>query len=138
MLGDTQTLKNQTSNADYPELPGQVSDAVTVRKVSDEAYGSEYRYRFSDGEHTLKVRNTVEKATAAKPQMNRHNVEMTYNRFADEANGIPAATFQAYLVCRYPSSEAGDEAKALAYALSYYITGSSSAANFLKIFNFES
>lgn len=136
MIGDTITLANQPSNTYFPELPGQVSDLVNVTKVSDEAYGSEYRYRFNLGQYTVKVRNTVEKGTVTKPQYNRHNVELTYERFADESDGTPGATFQAYAVFRLPSSEAGDEVKSLIYALGQFLNNGASKT--YKMLNFES
>nr|UJQ85613.1 MAG: putative coat protein [Leviviridae sp.] len=134
MIGDTIKIRQQATDPWGGGLPGQVSNEVTLVKVNQDGYGSEYRYQIPDGgRYVLKVRNSVEPATALRPAYNRHNIELTYVDPADPDVGKPEHTFVYYSIWRVPIGATLDLAYALAYALGYNFE-----SNMKKIHNFES
>lgn len=134
MIGDTIQIK-QNSTAPWATLPDQVSNAVTLAKVNQDSFGAEYRFRGAAGRYILRIRNTVEPATATRGAVNRHNCELTYIRNADPENGVPVEeTYITYWIARFPPGGSQDLMEAIFYAA----TVSLSEAQFGKILNFES
>lgn len=133
MLGDTITI-SQAASSPWAELPGQVSDDVVLSKVNQDNYGAEYRAVIPDGgRYVLRVRNSVEPATATRSATNRHNVELTY--FAPPAEPGGAETpYVVYVIGRFPPVGDTNIAEAIYYALTTVLT----EALFGKVLNFES
>lgn len=74
MLGNTLTL---TDGGGSPVT-------VTVTKINQDQYASEYLYRSSLSSWRVKVRHTVVKATASRAAYDRHNVEIVQTVFATD------------------------------------------------------
>lgn len=73
MLGDTFVL---------PMSGGD----VTLRKINQDGYSSEYLYRNSASEYRVRVRHSKTSAKSGAPAKDRHNVEVTLTTFADGEN----------------------------------------------------
>jgi hypothetical protein len=69
---------------------------ITVTRINQDAYGSEYRVRDSLSETTLKIRHSTVKATATAVARDRHNVEITQKIFATST--VPEFIRKAYVV----------------------------------------
>lgn len=133
MIGDSITV-SQDPTTPWGALPSAVDDEVVLAKVNQDNFGAEYRYTAESGRYILRVRNTVEQATASRPQMNRHNVELTYVSNAVPLDGIPERTYVTYIVARFPPG--GD--LTISKAIFEAITRSLTVAQLNKIINFES
>lgn len=75
MLGDSITLEDNTT-------PTPVE--VTVAKINQDGYGSEYLLRSTLSSWRVRVRHSVVKATASRPAYDRHNVEIVQTIFATD------------------------------------------------------
>lgn len=69
MLGDTLTL---------PQSGGD----IVLKKVNQDGYSSEYRYRSSTTEYRAFIRHTVNKGKGLRPDYDRHNFEVVQTVFA--------------------------------------------------------
>lgn len=67
-------------------LPHSGGD-VTMVKINQDGYSSEYLYRGALSQYRAKIRHTKTKATATRPSYDRHNVEVVETIFeaGDEA-----------------------------------------------------
>jgi hypothetical protein len=133
MIGDTFAV-SQDATTPWGVLPDETSDSVTLSKVNQDNFGAEYRFLGAAGRHILRVRNSIEPATASRPLTNRHNVELTYIANADALLGIPERTYVAYIIARFPPGGDMDTARAIFEAATRSLT----LAQVNKILNFES
>jgi len=69
MLGDTFVLPHADGN-------------ITCNKINQDGYSSEYLYKGTTSEYTVRVRHTKTKATTSRPAMDRHNVEVVQTIYA--------------------------------------------------------
>jgi uncharacterized membrane-anchored protein len=69
MLGDTFVL---------PQAGGD----ITLKKIREEGYSSEYMFRDSTSRYVVKIRHTKVKATTSTPEKDRHNLEVVQTIFA--------------------------------------------------------
>lgn len=69
---------------------------ITVTRVNQDSYGSEYRFRDATSETRMRIRHSVVKATATAVQRDRHNVEITQTIFATD--DVPEYIRKAYIV----------------------------------------
>lgn len=76
-------------------LYGSVGDA-TFTKINQDGYASVYRLASSTHEARLTIRHSKTKATASKPAMDRHNIEITDVVYATST--VPEYTRKCYLV----------------------------------------
>jgi hypothetical protein len=133
MIGDSVTV-SQDPSAPWGSLPEAVSDDVVLAKVNQDNFGAEYRFTGTTGRMILRVRNSIEPATANRPVTNRHNVELTWIANGDPLNGVPERSYVTYIIARFPPGGDMDIAKGIFEAC----TRSLSAAQLTKILNFES
>lgn len=70
MLGDTFVL---------PQAGGD----ITLKKINQDGYSSEYLFRDTASEYTVRVRHTKTKATATRAAYDRHNLEVVQRVYAD-------------------------------------------------------
>lgn len=54
----------------------------TLVKINQDGYSSEYLYKGSTEEYTLRIRHQKTKGTAAAASKDRHNVELTIKTYA--------------------------------------------------------
>lgn len=111
MLGDTFVL---------PQAGGD----ITLRKINQDGYSSEYFVRAADNlsEYSVRIRHTKTNATATRPVYDRHNVEVVQTVYA--AGDVPEYYRKMYFVIeRKPS----DSAIALYDALADKVIVSSNA-----------
>lgn len=105
--------------------------SVVLKRVNNDNYGSEYRFRDSTKQYTLKIRHTVSNQAKSEPT-DRHNVELTEEIFAD--GDLPAVLRKVYVVIEQtPSDQNIDNAIGLATFMS-----ASSGANLTKLMGWES
>lgn len=69
MLGDTFVLP-------------QVGGDITLKKIKEEGYSSEYSFRDATTRYVVKIRHTKVKATSTRPEYDRHNLEVVQTVFA--------------------------------------------------------
>lgn len=69
MIGDTFVL---------PQLGGD----ITLKKVNQDAYSSEYMFRDSTSQYIVRIRHSKTKATNGVPAKDRHNFEVVQTIFA--------------------------------------------------------
>lgn len=55
---------------------------ITLVKISQDGYTSEYLYRGTLSQYVAKIRHSRTKATNVRPSYDRHNVEITQTVFA--------------------------------------------------------
>lgn len=94
MLGDSLTLVDNTT-------PTPVE--VTVAKINQDGYSSEYLFRDTTSRYRVRVRHSVVKATASRPAYDRHNVEIVQTIFATES--VPEFDRKAYIVVECLASD---------------------------------
>lgn len=131
MIGDSITLVEHAT--DWGVLPDAVSHALTVTRVNQDNFGTEYRASGALGRHVLRLRNQVEAASTTKVAMNRHLCDYSYTLDALDAQGRPVV-FQTYVITRYPVGGTKDTVKAIHYAG----RGALPTSYFAKVLNFES
>lgn len=90
MLGNTLVLPLSTGN-------------VTLLKINQDSYSSEYLYKGTLSEYRTKIRHSKTTSTATKPSNDRHNIEVTEVTYATGT----AAEFErkVYLVVEQPPSD---------------------------------
>lgn len=71
MLGDTLVLPHADGN-------------ITLNKINQDGYSSEYLWRDSGSQVVARVRHTKVKATPTRQAMDRHNVEIVQTIFATD------------------------------------------------------
>ena len=93
MLGDTFVL---------PQAGGD----ITLKKINQDGYSSEYFVRAADGlsEYSVKVRHTKTTATAVRPVYDRHNVEVVQTVYA--AGDVPEYYRKMYFVIEHKPADA--------------------------------
>lgn len=69
MLGDTLVLPLSSGN-------------ITVKKINQDNYSSEYLYRTSTEEYRVRVRHSKTGASSTRESYDRHNFEATHTTFA--------------------------------------------------------
>jgi hypothetical protein len=106
--------------------------AKTLNRISDGNYSSEYYLRETDGEFTLRIRNSKYSSKGSVTVMHRHNVELVHNVFPSGA--VPAKLRKAYVVLE---NEAGD---GLTDPVDFNVgfVGFLTETNITKLINFES
>jgi nitrogenase subunit NifH len=111
MLGDTFVL---------PQAGGD----ITLRKVNNDNYSTEYFVRAADGlsEYVVRVRHTKTSATAVRPVYDRHNVEVVQTVY--QAGDVQEYYRKMYFVIEHKPS---DSAIALYDALADKVIASSNA-----------
>lgn len=92
---------------------GFSSGSVTLNRINQDQYSSEYMKRTATNQYTLKVRHSTSKATASKPAYDRHNVEIIVKTFA--VDDTPEYDTKAYFVMeQLPSDDSIEVMDALA------------------------
>jgi hypothetical protein len=119
MLGDTFVL---------PVTGGD----VTLKKIKEEAYSSEYMFRDTTSKYVVKIRHTTVKATPTRPQYDRHNLEAVQTVFA--AGSVPEYERKFYFVYEVLPS---DTSVLLGNAVSAKAVASSNAI-LVALLNWES
>lgn len=69
---------------------------ITMVKVNQDSYASEYLYRSTLSEWRARIRHTKTSPTATKPAYDRHNVEIIQTVYATET--VPEFTRKVYVV----------------------------------------
>jgi len=69
MLGDTFVLP-------------QVGGDITLKKINQDGYSSEYFFRDATSEYRVRIRHTKTNATAVRPAYDRHNLEVVQKVYA--------------------------------------------------------
>jgi len=70
MLGDTLVL---------PQTGGD----ITLKKINQDGYSSEYLFRDATGQYRARIRHTKTAASGSRPSYDRHNLEVVQTIFAD-------------------------------------------------------
>lgn len=60
----------------------QVGGDITLTKINQDQYSSEYKFRNATSQYVAKIRHTKTNATATKPSYDRHNFEVVQTIFA--------------------------------------------------------
>lgn len=119
MLGSTLTL---------PQAGGD----IVMTKINQDLYSSEYMFRNSTSRYVAKIRHTKVKATATRPEYERHNFEVVQTIFANGA--VPEYERKFYFVYEVLAS---DTSVALPDAISDLEIASSNAF-LVSLMNWES
>lgn len=94
---------------------------ISLNRINQDAYGSEYYFRDSTQDFRVKIRHSTEKVGADNVVMERHNVELTHTVFSTTA-GVPDVTEQIYFVLRNPKSRAAATVAKLGDMLTAFAT----------------
>lgn len=105
---------------------------LTLVKINQDGYSSEYLYKGTTIELTVRIRHSKTKATAGRPAYDRHNVEIVRTTYATETT--PEYTTKVYIVKEHPPNVAEKE---LTDALADWLIASSNA-NVVSLNNWES
>jgi len=89
--------------ADTMVLPHESGDITLTKINTSEPYCSEYYARTTTEETRVRIRHSKTKATATKPSVDRHNVEVTQIVFAT-AEAVEFSR-KAYFVFEVPPSD---------------------------------
>lgn len=136
MIGDT--IATADLSAGTGDLPDHTSHVTTFTKVNQDAYSSEYRFRGTNYDYKLLIRNTVESPRSDGIVFERHNVELSATKRADPAEGTSAVPYIASFTVRMPRGGDISIMKAVAGHLASRIGPYDSGATLTKILNFES
>lgn len=136
MIGDT--IATADLSAGTGDLPDHTSHITTFTKVNQDAYSSEYRYRGTDYDYVLKIRNTVESPRADGLTFERHNVELQVTKREDPSENIRAVPYITSFTVRMPRGGSMPVMKAVAGHLLSRLGPYDSGATLTKILNFES
>lgn len=117
MLGNTITL-NLGTIADPVE--------ITLTKINQDSYSSEYRLKEADREHVLLVRHSKEKTKLKGATIDRHNVTYTQNIFPTELYP-QGQTVQSSSVIRGATEQPSSDVEAVANAVSAFVTDNAPA-----------
>jgi len=91
----------------------QVGGDITLVKINQDAYSSEYMFKNSTSEYRAKIRHTKTKASNGSPEKDRHNFEVVQKIFA--AGDVPEYERKFYFVWEIlPSETSKDLADAVA------------------------
>lgn len=60
----------------------QVGGNITLTKINQDGYSSEYLFRNSTSQYRARIRHTKTTATATRPSYDRHNFEVVQTIFA--------------------------------------------------------
>lgn len=83
----------------FPHADGN----ITVTKINQDGYGSEYMYRDATGQIRVKIRHSVRKANGVMPAADRHNVEWVRTIFG--VDGEPDQIRKIYFVIEQEPSD---------------------------------
>jgi nitrogenase subunit NifH len=94
MLGDTFVL---------PQAGGD----ITLKKINQDGYSSEYYVRAADGlsEYSVRIRHTKTNATSVRPSYDRHNVEVVQTVY--QAGDVQQYDRKMYFVIERKPSDSG-------------------------------
>lgn len=109
MLGDTFVLP-------------QVGGDITLKKINQDGYSSEYLFRDATNQYRVRIRHTKTNATSTRPSYDRHNVEVVQTIFA--AGDVAEYERKFYFVLEL---KPGDTSVALADAMADKVIASSNA-----------
>lgn len=110
MLGDTFVLP-------------QVGGDITLKKINQDGYSSEYLFRDATSQYRVRVRHTKTNATPARPAIyDRHNFEVVQTIFA--AGDVAEYERKFYFVLEH---KPGDTSVALGDAVADKVIASSNA-----------
>lgn len=112
----------------FPLLSGN----ITLVKVNQDGYSSEYRFTDSLKQLVLKIRHSKTKASATQVAKDRHNVEISRTIFATAT--VPELTQKTYVVLEHTPSDTSFE---LADALADWAIATANA-NLIKLIAWES
>jgi hypothetical protein len=109
MLGDTFVLP-------------QVGGDITLKRINNDKYSSEYLFRDATSQYRLRIRHTQTNATSVRPVYDRHNLEVVQTVFA--AGDVPEFERKFYFVHEH---KPGDTSVALADAVADKVIASANA-----------
>lgn len=138
MIGDT--IATNDLSASTGDLPDATAHVTTLTKVNNDGFASQYRYRGTDYDYVLDIRNTYESVRSDGIKYSRHNAAFALTKRAVIASGIltPSIPYVCNITFRLPSTGDVAIATALAGHLAEIIPIHSNGARLLKMFNFES
>jgi hypothetical protein len=91
----------------------QVGGDITLVKINQDAYSSEYMFKNSTSEYRARIRHSKTSASATRPVYDRHNFEIVQTIFA--AGDVPEYQRKFYFVWEVlPSETSKDLADAVA------------------------
>lgn len=96
--------------------PGQPAEEITLNRVNQDNYSTEYRLKESDVTHTLLIRHSKEKAKQLGRAVERHNVTYT-QQFVPSDIYPQGRQVQAYTVIRAGQEDATVETSAVVNAV---------------------
>lgn len=107
---------------------GTVADPIeiTLRRINQDGYSSEYRLKDTDREHVLLIRHSKEKNRLKGKEVERHNVTYTQNLFPSELSP-QGETIQASAVFRNAPERASDDVVSVMNAVSGFMTTNAAA-----------
>lgn len=100
----------------------QVGGDITLVKINQDAYSSEYKFKSSTSEYVAKIRHTKTAAKGTTPEKERHNFEVVQRIFA--TSEVPEYERKFYFVWEVKPSETS---KDLADAVADLMIASSNA-----------
>jgi hypothetical protein len=138
MIGDNIATGDLSSGTG--DLPDATSHVTTLTKVNQDGYSSEYRFRGTDYDYRLLIRNSNENPRSDGVRFTRHNAEFTLTKRGDPEADPPTSDvpYICSFTARMPKGGDADVMKALAGHLANQIALYSSGANLQKMLNFES
>jgi len=87
----------------------QVSHVVTLPKINQDGYSSEYRLVTAEGKYTVIIRNSTEKTKVNGLAIDRHQLLARFETSPDEVYPL-GRTFEAYSIVRMPAGSSANDA----------------------------
>lgn len=137
MIGDT--IANVDNSANTGSLSDWTADIVTLTKVNQDNYQSEYRYRGADFDYKVLIRNSVETPRSDGQQFTRHNIECTATLRGD-STAVPPTKDVPYIfsmTARMPKGGVVADMVAWMGAWTEWLNATA-GAKLVKMVNFES
>lgn len=108
---------------------------VTCNLINQDGYSAEYLAKVTGGEFWVRVRHSTVKATATRPAMDRHNVEITEIVYAD--GDVAQFDRKTYLVFECKPDDTAADVVMNVDALADWLIASTNA-NVTKLIGWES
>jgi hypothetical protein len=127
-------------SASTGDLPDASSHLTTLVLVNQDGYASEYRFRGTDHDYKILVRNSTESPRKDGVRFTRHNVEMTLSERADPTADPPTSEvpYICSITARMPVGGDAAVMQSLAGHLATIVAITGNGSVLQKMLNFES
>lgn len=140
MIGDTITTTDLSAGTG--DLPDATAHLTVLTKVNNDGFSSQYRYRGTDYDYQLDLRNTKENRRSDGVLFTRHNASFLLTKRATISAGVitPAIPYIGNVTFRMPETGDITVARAMMGHLCTIIGlyGTATTSRLVRMINFES